>query len=118
MRQIKMYLEQQDLVPYPTLNYLIAVTNYGGRVTDDKDEKTIAAMLRRLMTPEIMNDGYKLSKLDIYSAPPEGSLADTKKYINSLPDDEDPEVFGLHPNANIAFDTRTVRSMVDTIISL
>jgi len=117
-RQVKMYLEQQDLVPYPTLNYLVAVTNYGGRVTDDKDERVIAAMLKKYLCPEIMTDGYKLSKMDAYSAPPEGTLADTKKYIAQLPDDEDPEVFGLHPNSNIAYDTRTVRNLVDTIIML
>jgi dynein heavy chain len=39
-------------------------------------------------------------------------------YIASLPDDEDPEVFGLHPNANIAYELLTVNNCVDTILSL
>ena len=63
------------------MNYLVAEANYGGRVTDDKDGRLIRAMLRRYLCPEVMNDNYKLSKLDIYYAPPEGSLAETRAYI-------------------------------------
>ena len=34
--QLRMYLDEQPVVPFKTLNYLIAEINYGGRVTDDK----------------------------------------------------------------------------------
>lgn len=100
------------------MNYLVAETNYGGRVTDDKDGRLIRAMLRRYLCPEVMNDNYKLSKLDIYYAPPEGSLAETRAYIEGLPLDEDPEVFGLHPNANIEFERTTVQLLSDTVLAL
>ena len=64
-------------------------------------------MLTRYFCPELMNDSYRLAKLDMYYAPPEGALAATKTYIESLPLDEDPEVFGLHPNANIVYEQKT-----------
>ena len=54
-----------------------------------------------------MNDSYRLAKLDMYYAPPEGALAATKTYIEGLPLDEDPEVFGLHPNATIVYEQKT-----------
>jgi len=73
-------------------------------------------MLKNLFRSEIMQDGYKFSKLDIYFAPPEGSLADTLAYVNSMPLDEDPEVFGLHSNANIAFEMKTVGYFMDTVL--
>jgi len=117
-RQLRMYLDEQEMVPYQALNYLVSETNYGGRVTDDKDVVLIKAMLRRCFCPEVMNDAYRLSKLDTYYAPPECSLADTKKYIESLPLDEDPEVFGLHPNANIAYEQRIVRDLTETILMM
>jgi dynein heavy chain len=75
-------------------------------------------MLRRYFCPEVMNDNYKLSKLDIYYAPPEGPIEDTMKYIESLPLDEDPEVFGLHPNANIVYEKKTVAQISDTILMM
>jgi len=47
-------LESQPEVPFIALNYLIACVNYGGRVTDDKDIRTIKAMLKNLFRSEIM----------------------------------------------------------------
>lgn len=113
-----MYLDEQDVVPYQALNYLVAEANYGGRVTDDKDVMLIKAMLGRYFTPDLMNDNYKLSKLETYYVPAEGPLAEVKAYIESLPLDEDPEVFGLHPNANIAFEDKTVSAFTDTILMM
>jgi dynein heavy chain len=36
--------------------------------------------------------------------------------VQSLPLDEDPEVFGLHTNANIAFEMKTVHYFMDTVL--
>lgn len=102
--QLKMYLNEQPDIPYAALNYLCAEVNYGGRVTDDKDIRLIKALLKRYFCAEIMNDNYRLSKLEHYYAPHEGPLSDVKNYINLLPLEDDPEVFGLHPNANITFE--------------
>lgn len=75
-------------------------------------------MLKKYFCPEVMQDSYRLSKLDAYYCPPEGTLADTKAYIDTLPLDEDPEVFGLHPNANIAYEVSTVSLMADTVLMM
>ena len=113
---LRMYLDEQPEIPYTALNYLIAQVNYGGRVTDDKDIRCIKAMLKNLFRSEIMQDGYKLSKLDTYYAPPVGSFADALAYVSQLPLDEDPEVFGLHTNANIAFELKTMNYFMDTVL--
>jgi len=114
--QLKMYLDEQPDIPYTALNYIVAEVNYGGRVTDDKDVRMIKALLKRYFCAEIMNDNYKLSKLEHYFAPPESDVAAVKAYINQLPLEDDPEVFGLHPNANITFEQKTVREFMDTIL--
>jgi len=111
-----MYLDEQPDIPYTALNYIVAEVNYGGRVTDDKDIRMIKALLKRYFCAEIMNDNYKLSKLEHYYAPPEGGIGDVKAYINNLPLEDDPEVFGLHPNANITFEQKLVREFTDTIL--
>lgn len=95
---------------------MVAEINYGGRVTDDKDVRLIKALLKKYFCPEILTDAYKLSKLDHYYAPQVGPLSDVKNYINLLPLEDDPEIFGLHPNANIAFETKTVREFMDSIL--
>jgi dynein heavy chain len=103
-KQVFMYLEEQPETPYAALRYLVALVNYGGRVTDNKDQRLIVAMLKKFFSPEIMQEGYKLSSLDIYQAPPEGTLQETLDHVAKFPLDEDPEVFGLHSNSNIVYE--------------
>jgi len=40
-----MYLDENPEVPFETLRYIIAVINYGGRVTDKIDERLIIGLL-------------------------------------------------------------------------
>jgi len=114
--QLLLFLSEQPEVPYQALNYIVSEVNYGGRVTDDRDIRTINSLLRKYFCPEIMSDNYRLSKLDIYYAPPEGSFASTIEYINGLPLDEDPEVFGLHPNANMVYESGVVAGFLNSVI--
>jgi dynein heavy chain len=118
MEQLRMYLESQAHIPYQTFVYLVAEVNYGGRVTDDKDVRLISAILERYFTPDILDDNYKLSSLDTYYAPTVGPLEDTRQFIRELPTDENPRVFGLHPNALITAQTNQARRFHGTIVSV
>merc|ERR1711896_19188 len=89
--QVHMYLESQPGVPFITLSYIIAEVNYGGRVTADQDVTLISAILRRYFNEGVLVDGYKLSSLNDYYAPPIGSVQDVREYARSLPMDDDPQ---------------------------
>ena len=56
-RQLKIFIEDFDEVPYQVLNYIGAEINYGGRVTDDHDRLLLAALLADVYahTPNIRN---------------------------------------------------------------
>ena len=41
IRQTKMMLDEYDADQFKSLNYLIGECNYGGRVTDDKDRRSV-----------------------------------------------------------------------------
>ena len=43
--QLKIFLDQYDDIQYKALNYLVAEANYGGRVTDGQDRRTIINIL-------------------------------------------------------------------------
>ena len=113
--QLKMFLDQQPDVPYTALNYIVAEINYGGRVTDDKDVELIKSLLKRYFCPDILRDEYRLSLLDNYYAPKEGTLSQTLDYINTLPLEDDPEIFGLHPNANVTFKKKTIGEFTEVL---
>lgn len=83
------------------LNYLGAEINYGGRVTDDKDVTLIKSIIRIYMNPDILKDNHPFSASGVYVSPPALTHADCINYIDSLPLNPSPEVFGLHDNAEI-----------------
>lgn len=116
--QLKMYLDEQPDVPYKTLNYLIAEINYGGRVTDDKDVRLITALLEKYLNPDIMESKYGFSSSGTYYSPMNLDLAEVKEYITTLPLEDDPEIYGLHRNANITFQQKNVREFFETLLSV
>ncbi|CAK85038.1 unnamed protein product (macronuclear) [Paramecium tetraurelia] len=117
--QLKMYLDEQPEVPYQTLNYIISEINYGGRVTDDKDVRLITDLLKQYFCPAILNDpNYIFSSSGVYHPPQIVDLQSVIQYISSLPLEDDPEVFGLHANANITFQQKTVAEFMSTLLSV
>jgi dynein heavy chain len=118
--QLMLYLDTQPDVPYQTLRVIVSEINYGGRVTDDKDVRLITALLSKYFTPEVMQTTplYSFSNSGIYFSPPVDNVESVKNYILSLPLDDEPEVFGLHANANITFSKKTVREFRETLTSI
>lgn len=121
MDQLRIFLDNlgpKDPVPYAALAYLAGECNYGGRVTDDKDRRCLVNILKDFYCPEILDNGHRFSPSACYYAPPAGSKEDFVEYINSLPYNEGPEVFGLHPNANMSCSLSETSVLLDTALSL
>jgi dynein heavy chain, axonemal len=116
--QLMMYLDEQPVVPYKTLNYLIAEINYGGRVTDDKDVRLITALLLSYLNPQVMQGRYSFSSSGVYHTPDNLDIELVKEYISSFPLEDDPEIYGLHRNANITFQQKNVKEFFETLLSM
>lgn len=115
---LKKFLEEQEEVPWDALLYLTGHINYGGRVTDDLDRTCLLSTLKKFYTPDILEEGYAFSESGIYLAPPEGALKSYSSYIESLPSNDLPEIFGLHENANISYQTQETEKVLETILSI
>jgi len=122
--QMEMFLDIYDEIPYKVLQFLTNYINYGGRVTDAIDLRTIDVIMRDFfpLDGSVMKDDYKFSQSGLYysvAVPDEGSAHEAYvEYIESLPIVPDPECFGMHENANIACATTEVFDMLDTTLSL
>ncbi|CAM9096885.1 unnamed protein product, partial [Ectocarpus sp. 4 AP-2014] len=101
VQQLAMFLNENARVPFKALNYTAGECNYGGRVTDDKDRRTLHSVLHRMYHSNLLEDGALLSASGDYVMPPDGPRKAYLEYIESLPLTAAPEVFGLHDNASI-----------------
>jgi len=116
-RQLKMYLDEQDHVPFETLREIVGEVNYAGRVTDAIDQRVIRAMLSIYFSPDILKDEFRFTDTDTWFAPPVGPLADTVKFVTNLPD-ASPEAFGLHDNADITYYIQESKFVLDALVSI
>lgn len=64
------------------------------------------------MKPEAIIDGHKYSNSGIYKTIPACTHEEYINYIESLPLNTAPEVFGLHNNAEIANNRRLTRNLL------
>jgi len=102
---LKLFLESQDEIPWDALNFVTGEINYGGRVTDDLDRRCLLSTLRIYCSPEILKDEYRFSPSGLYYAPSDGKIEVYRDYIDSFPLNADPEIFGMHANANISYES-------------
>lgn len=100
------------------LAYLTGECNYGGRVTDSHDRRTLASILSLFYTPAIFDPDYKFSPSGLYGAPPDGDYPAYLDFIKALPLSADPEVFGLHGNADITKDQQEADLMLTSCLAM
>ncbi|XP_073447160.1 dynein axonemal heavy chain 3 isoform X2 [Aquarana catesbeiana] len=116
MRQIQMFLNEYEAVPFEALTYLTGECNYGGRVTDDKDRRLLLSLLSIFYNEDIQQDNYRLSPGDLYYIPPYGTYQSFVDYIRNLPLITHPEVFGLHENADITKDNQETNQLFEGVL--
>jgi dynein heavy chain len=116
--QLRMFIEENNAIPYTALRYTAAEANYGGRVTDSHDRNTINHILTDFYCEGILKDGYKFSESGIYYAPSFTDRQGYLEYIKSLPINQMPEAFGLHANANLSASIKEAMEILDTANSM
>lgn len=115
---LKLFLDEQEEIPWDALVYVTGHINYGGRVTDDNDRRCLLVTLQKYYCVDNLEDGYIFSDSGLYYAPGFGNLQSYKDYIDNLPIQDGPEVFGLHENANISYQKQESDNTVETVLSI
>jgi len=110
------YLDQNPEVPFETLRYVIAEINYGGRVTDRIDIRLIVGVLKKYMHKDIMKNDFPYSADGVYYNPESLELENITKMLESLPLEDNTYIFGMHSNALITFQQKTVKEFVNTLL--
>jgi dynein axonemal heavy chain len=125
-RLLGMYLtkaheHKDEMIPWNSLRFLIGEAMYGGRVTDAMDRRVLMTYLSEYMGDFLFDDYqpffFSRHSFD-YKIPEWGAMEVYKKMVETLPLDNSPQVFGLHPNAEIQYNTDAVRSIWTALINL
>jgi len=116
--QLRDFVDMYNEVPYQVIHFLTYDINYGGRVTDDVDRRTICTILEDFINPDVLSDDYKFSPSGRYVSIPTGSREHYLKYISSFDAHAEPEVFGLHENADISSAKEETSKMLSTVLAL
>jgi dynein heavy chain len=119
--QLELFLDQYAETPWKVLNFLTSYINYGGRVTDYIDLRTIDVIMKSFYNPALLTPGYKFDRdgvfysIDFDENDPHASYM---TYIESLPLAASPGVFGMHENAKIASANNETFTMFEICLSM
>lgn len=92
--------------------------NYGGKVTDSNDRFLLLKILNNYLNPHILEHNYKFSESGTYGFPDILNLSNFKDYIKRLPINTEPELFGLHQNAEISAQIKASNNFCDQVLSI
>lgn len=113
---MKNLLDTFNYIPWDAFRYVIGQINYGGRVTDEWDRRLLASMLMKYCNELVLKDHHLWTKDGVYYSLEVGPLDSYRDYINTLPDDDSTEIFGLHQNARINFQNKESTALIQTLL--
>jgi dynein heavy chain len=114
---------KDDTLPWGSLRYLIGEAMYGGRVTDSFDRRVLVTYLEEFMGDFLFDTFqpfhfYCNDAVD-YKIPTHTGHRDVfVEAIDALPLVNSPEVFGLHPNAEIGYLSNATKELVANMVEL
>ncbi|XP_064640332.1 dynein axonemal heavy chain 5-like isoform X2 [Lineus longissimus] len=116
---VQNHLDDMDIkkgVNWNCVRYMFGEIQYGGRVTDDYDKRLLNTFCKVWFGENMFNQNFNFYKG--YVIPKCNKLNEYMEYINSLPNTDTPEAFGLHPNADITYQSKTAKTILDEILNI
>jgi len=112
------YLSKYDQVPWDDLRYIFGEIMYGGHITDNWDRRTNATYLKELIRTELLQLNFTLAPGFKNPDPVKFDYEAYRKYIEEKLPIETPQMFGMHPNAEIGYLTAMGDDLFDTILEV
>uniref|UniRef100_A0A1Y1MZ35 Dynein heavy chain region D6 P-loop domain-containing protein n=1 Tax=Photinus pyralis TaxID=7054 RepID=A0A1Y1MZ35_PHOPY len=117
--QLHMFLLEYSEIPFKVLVYTAGHINYGGRVTDDWDRRCLMNVLAEYYNPDVVTDEHVFDETGAYrQLSAEAPISEYLDYIKRLPLNDEPQLFGLHSNADISCAQAYTYTCLNTLLLL
>ena len=111
-------------ISWQTFQYMVAEVQYGGKITDNLDRRMFITYTQQWLTTNTCAEGYTynpatpifpISKNFQYTVPVFAEHKEYKTFISGFPEVDSPEIFGLHPNADLTYRVKEVDGLLPTM---
>ncbi|XP_077196785.1 dynein axonemal heavy chain 14 isoform X2 [Paroedura picta] len=118
IQMLEILLDKQEDVPWAALHYLTGEVVYGGRITDDWDRRCLLSILNCFCDPSLLKENFAYTRDCVYRPISEAdTLKDCRAYLQTLPESDSAELFGMHPCAEQAFLKSQAQMFIDAVAS-
>ncbi|KAG8123327.1 hypothetical protein E2320_018706, partial [Naja naja] len=115
---LEVLLEKHQKIPWTALHYLTGEVTYGGHVTDNWDRRCLLSILDNFYNPSVLQEDFVYTADEVYRPISEvDSLKDCRTYLQSLPEVDSPELFGMHHCAERQYLKAQTESFINSIVS-
>jgi dynein heavy chain len=111
-------------ISWSTFRYMVSEVQYGGKITDDLDRRLFSTYTKVWLSENTCQESFsfnpsiqliRTSKDFNYHIPLSESITDYQSYLTNFPEIDSPEIFGLHPNADLTFRVKEVNELFQTL---
>ena len=106
------------------VRYMVSDVQYGGKITDSLDVRLFRTYTKEWLTERTCEEGYAYNPVEPilsipndfeYTVPAFPEHTDFRNYIEQFPENDSPEIFGLHPNADLTYLVKEATSLFKTL---
>ncbi|XP_047526251.1 dynein axonemal heavy chain 8 [Pieris napi] len=109
-------LEPGQSVSWTTVRYMISAVQYGGRVTDDYDNRLLGTFTRVWFADQLFDEDFQFYKS--YGIMKFKNIPEYLEEIDKMKTVDPPQAYGLHTNADITYQRSVTQQLLDTILSI
>ena len=111
-------------ISWPTLQYMVSEAQYGGKITDSLDRRLFKTYTNFWLNGGTVQENfsfnpkapiYKIQDNFVYKVENYENISQYHSYIKAFPEIDSPEIFGLHPNADLTFRVKEVNALFNTL---
>jgi len=101
---------------------MVHAVQYGGRITDNVDRRTFQNYAETWVCQGVCEDTWMYNPTEpinripgdfVYRICSSEQIDDYQKFCSEFPESDSPEIYGLHPNADLTFRVKQANSLLD-----